>query len=649
MSRFPFAALACLVLLAGCSSSPDEGPPLGMKLAQDGVIYAGAAVIDITPAIGETFTDVNGNHDFDGCIDDPFADGDGCDEPFDDANGNGKFDPVWIGGFGPLRPALGVHDPIYVRAVVLSYDETYMAIAAIDVVGLGTPRIHEARDRLVADGFEQDRLLVASTHNHQGPDTMGLWGDPENFVSGLDRTYQEHLADSIETAVRQAAAAMVPVTLRIGRTNLRDVEPKWYNGADFGGENPDHIMHGLIHDGRDPIVISDQLLVVQGVGADDGTVFTLTNWSGHPETRSSSNNDISSDYPGTLRDLLEAQLGGVAIDIPERLGGMQSALGGDVPLVDENGEHQYQSCDAAAVADAMDTQCYGLAVGDPRVDADGDRVPAWAERNSWHFTRSLGYNLAEAALGALDQGEVIQAAPMRVEAENFYVPIENSTYNLLAPFDIFELGLDNAVFDPGSPRDCRQQPAARLHRDPHLPRTARAHRAHGRARRAAARAGVGTSRGRSTLERGGGRSHCARKRRDGHLLSATRSQLQRHQLRRLPTGHDAGRLRLPSGARVALRAVVRRRAAPAARGLERHPRRAIPRGDEHDRQLPELHHSRARLQSSGEPARRRRRPLRRHRVAGPRLRHPHPRSPGPHQRPLVHPTVTLRASLARSL
>jgi hypothetical protein len=34
-----------------------------------------------------------------------------------------------------------------------------------------------------------------------------------------------------------------------------------------------------------------------------------------------------------------------------------------------------------------------------------------------------------------------------VETEPLYVAVENTTYNLLAPFDLFELGLDNAVYD----------------------------------------------------------------------------------------------------------------------------------------------------------------------------------------------------------
>jgi hypothetical protein len=146
-----------------------------------------------------------------------------------------------------------------------------------------------------------------------------------------------------------------------------------------------------------------------------------------------------------------------------------------VPLVSEDGEHAYQTCDAAAVADPMDDECYGLSEGDARVDADGDGVPVWAERNSWEFTRSLGWHLAEASIDALEEGEVIDSAPLRVDVEPAYVAVENSTYNLLAPFDLFELGLDDAVFDPdlcpevaegGLPLGCVQTLTSRIQLGP---------------------------------------------------------------------------------------------------------------------------------------------------------------------------------------
>jgi hypothetical protein len=50
-----------LLLLGACRSEP---APLDMILEADGISYAGVAVVDITPVITETFTDLNGNSDF---------------------------------------------------------------------------------------------------------------------------------------------------------------------------------------------------------------------------------------------------------------------------------------------------------------------------------------------------------------------------------------------------------------------------------------------------------------------------------------------------------------------------------------------------------------------------------------------------------
>ncbi len=438
---------ACVVAmgLSSCKADgeppPDEpGPPLGMVL--DAGTWAGAAVVDVTPPIVETFDDANMDNLFNGCLDDPT-----CGEVFQDADGDGVFEPVWIGGFGPLRPALEVHDPISVRASVIAHDGEYIAFVGLDLVGLSSPRIEEARRRLAEDGFEADHLIAASSHNHDGPDTMGLWGNPFLGVTGRDLDYQERITDAIEQAVREAAADMQQVELTVGRTHMRD-ESVWFNGPLFGGKNPRDKVHGMVFDGRDPVIVSDQLLVLQANAVDaDDTVFTLTNWSGHPEVRGSDNNAISSDWVGVTRTVLEDQYGGIALHLPESLGGMQSALGADLPLVLADGTHVFQTCEEPAISDPED-DCFNAAPGSTRIDADGDEVPVWSERNSWEFVTSHGWHIAEAAIAALDEGEVIEPTPIRVEREFFHVAVENEAYQLFGPQDLFDIQFDDATDDP---------------------------------------------------------------------------------------------------------------------------------------------------------------------------------------------------------
>jgi hypothetical protein len=275
---------------------------------------------------------------------------------------------------------------------------------------------------------------------------MGLWGDPydlANPVSGLDLNYQSFVADAIERVVRDAAAAMVPVELTVGALATRDVSPL-YNGANFGGYSPDPIQHGMVHDGRDPVVVSDQLLALQGAGDDGEVVFTLTSWSGHPEVRGSNNDAISADYVGVLRDVLEGRHGGTALHLPECLGGMQSALGGEMPLIDPTGAPVLRTCDGLAA----DERCAGKAAGELATFPDGTPEPIWAERDSWDFVWSHGWALADAASAALAAGEPMDGAPIRVEAEELHVAIENVAYQLLGPSGVFETDFSDVIRDP---------------------------------------------------------------------------------------------------------------------------------------------------------------------------------------------------------
>ncbi len=439
-----------LLLLVACNDGPAEVAPVpyGIPLLADGITYAGAAVIDITPEIGETFTDLDGDATFDGCLDDPSGMGPDCAEPFDDADGDGVFEPVWIGGFGEKRPALGVRegDGISVRAVVIVHDGEYVALVAADLIGLGHNRLEQAAALLEADGFEPHRFIGGSTHNHQGPDSLGLWGDPLAGVPGFDPDYQDRIAMALHEAVALAAAAVEPVGLKVGAVPMRD-RSQWFNGAAFGGKNPTAKMHGMVHDIRDPVIVSDQLLAMQGVTTDGRTVFTFTNWSGHPEVRGDRNNLLSSDWVGVTRDILEDRYGGVAVHLPESLGGMQSAFGGDLPLVGLDGTHAFEVCTVEAVADSQDDGCFGKTTGDDRTDVDGDAIPVWATKNSWEFTISHGWHIAEAAIDILDAAEPGTASPIRIEYEDAWVPVRNIAYNLLGPQGIFDIPLDQAATD----------------------------------------------------------------------------------------------------------------------------------------------------------------------------------------------------------
>jgi hypothetical protein len=206
--------------------------------------------------------------------------------------------PVFIAGYGQNRRAKGVHDPLFVRAIVLDDGQKKIALAVVDVVGLQYPTVQEMRKRL--KGF--DYVLVASTHNHEGPDVVGIWG-PTPFQSGVNAQYMESvIAKTVET-IQAADAAKTEST------------------AAYGTAQDDK----LLRDSREPYVKDGVIRVVR---FDDAKTkkpnALLVNWTCHPEALGSDNHEITADFPYyTVRDL-EAKYNCPVIYFSGAVGGLMA-------------------------------------------------------------------------------------------------------------------------------------------------------------------------------------------------------------------------------------------------------------------------------------------------------------------------------------
>lgn len=290
----------------------------------------------VTGAWGEPFTDLDG----DGCYDpgltvdappglegprEPHLDqpwnsgGDGNGQGlfevrgvkiYGDPGSTGKWDGVWAGaGFGS-DCTLGMHDDTWARAMVLESEDTAVALVSLDVVGFFNYEVRRAREELKQryPDLPIDELVVASTHTHEGVDTMGYWG--ENFgIDGKFPAYNAFIRSQIIDAVyeawqsREEAAAKFAVT--------------------------DHTFG--IRDSRDPNVIDPKLVAAQFVREDGSTIGTVVNWSNHPEAQGSDNQLVSSDFPHATREVLERDLGGTAIYFSGSVGGLMTPLRVNIP------------------------------------------------------------------------------------------------------------------------------------------------------------------------------------------------------------------------------------------------------------------------------------------------------------------------------
>jgi hypothetical protein len=212
--------------------------------------------------------------------------------------------PVWLAGFGHGRRATSVHDPLFARALVLDDGRLRVGIVALDLVGLHHDDVILMRRALPAS-LGLDHLIVACTHNHEGPDTMGMWGR-HILASGVDPAYMARLRRAVVETVEKAAAALVPARLVAAEADL---------SAD-----------DLIRDSRPPKVIDARLLALRFEGDSGAAIATLVVWSDHPETLGEGE-AITSDFPHYVRRAIEREGGGVCVYLSGSIGGLMTPLG----------------------------------------------------------------------------------------------------------------------------------------------------------------------------------------------------------------------------------------------------------------------------------------------------------------------------------
>ena len=275
--------------------------------------------------------------------------------------------PVFLAGFGNDRRATSVHDDLWARAVALGDGRQTVAIVAVDLVGLFHSEVVKARERL-AQRRPGVQLVVASTHDHEGPDTMGLWGK-NHFSSGVDRDYLERVRAAVTEVADEAVGRLQPARLLLAKTRTP----------------------GLIEDGRLPRVIDDELSVLQAVDADGRTLGTVVDWSSHPEALGGDNTRLTSDYPHYLRARMERELGGTCVFLVGAIGGLMTPLG---------------------------VKLHGQ---------DGREIPP----DSFAFAQAIGERAAEAALSALRRGGRASASSeIDYRQATVYLPLSNRLFRL---------------------------------------------------------------------------------------------------------------------------------------------------------------------------------------------------------------------------
>ncbi len=241
-----------------------------------------------------------------------------------------------------------------------------VVVVAVDLIGVFHADVLKARE-LLQQKVPGATLVVASTHDHEGPDTLGLWGKGR-FSSGVDPRYLDRVRGAIAEAAAEALSRMKPARLLLGRTRTP----------------------GLVEDGRLPRVIDDTLFVMQAVAQDGTTLGTVVDWSSHPEALGGKNTVVTSDYPHYLRARMEERLGGTSVFLVGSIGGLMTPLGLKL------------------------------------TGADGQPIPA----DSFALAQAVGERVADAALAALKTARASVSTALEHRSATVFVALENRLYRL---------------------------------------------------------------------------------------------------------------------------------------------------------------------------------------------------------------------------
>ncbi|HBT62757.1 MAG TPA: hypothetical protein DEB40_13540 [Elusimicrobia bacterium] len=208
---------------------------------------------------------------------------------------------IYMAGFGAAgRKPKGVHDPLYARLLVLRDGERTVGVVGLDILGLYRDDVEDIR-RLSGLSGPGRYLFVAATHDHSGPDTLGLWGPVPGF-SGVAAAYHREMKEKIAEALRKLEAQLTDVSLSADQDQLDSRE--------------------LCTDSRDPVVIDPDLAVLSLRDGRGRTVATVVNWACHPEALGRDNRLLTADFPGALCADIEKATGGACLYLNGAIGGL---------------------------------------------------------------------------------------------------------------------------------------------------------------------------------------------------------------------------------------------------------------------------------------------------------------------------------------
>jgi hypothetical protein len=215
---------------------------------------------------------------------------------------------------GTNAPFKSVHDDLYARALVLDDGRQSMAVLSVDSIGYDNSILGKGRDvtrelrRKIArrTGLKPDAVMLAGTHAHSVPETIGLTRFRE--VIGVREWLENHLEELVQTVV-EAWANRAPARAFAGTTNVEGIA-RYRRIVLKSGKLS---VHGALPP-PDQVAVPwrlDEVLSLVCFERENGApCAVLMNYTAHPVIAMLLPH-ASADYPGAASTLVEEELPGV--------------------------------------------------------------------------------------------------------------------------------------------------------------------------------------------------------------------------------------------------------------------------------------------------------------------------------------------------
>jgi len=181
----------------------------------------------------------------------------------------------------------GIHDDLYVRALVLDNESTTLAVVSVEVLALPSPFVARVRAAIrECTGIRPECVMIAATHTHAGPVTIRTFFNPGESV---DAAYMNFLAEAIVESVAAAWRERWPAQIGVGAGHVE--------GIGVNRRSPDH----------GPVDQEIGILKVEGL--DGRSRVVLINYGCHPTVLGPNNLLVTGDFPAFALQRIEEILG----------------------------------------------------------------------------------------------------------------------------------------------------------------------------------------------------------------------------------------------------------------------------------------------------------------------------------------------------